>query len=143
MSNVPSREARLAHAVNHPELWNAGKKEEWLASWRSILPADVKLYDPVGTKVKTGFNAPTSDAWDLFHDLLKLKIDLVHVNGNAMAWVCENTFGVEPNVQVGSSIEFYSWDEDGNATIETFYPMPEHVGEDDDPYDQLLKREQD
>ena len=39
MSAVPSRKARLAHAAKHAELWNAGKREEWIASWRTIAPA--------------------------------------------------------------------------------------------------------
>jgi hypothetical protein len=32
MSKVPSRKARLAHAAKHAELWNAGKKDEWVQS---------------------------------------------------------------------------------------------------------------
>ena len=36
MSKVPSRQARLAHAAKHAELWNAGKKDEWVASWRTL-----------------------------------------------------------------------------------------------------------
>ncbi len=43
MSGVPSREARLAHASKHAELWNAGRKEEWVASWRTICPGEVRM----------------------------------------------------------------------------------------------------
>ncbi len=38
MGGVPSRQARLAHAAKHAALWNAGKKDEWVASWRTICP---------------------------------------------------------------------------------------------------------
>lgn len=34
MSGVPSRRARLTRAAKHAELWNAGKKDEWVAPWR-------------------------------------------------------------------------------------------------------------
>ena len=46
MSRVPSRAARLAHAAKHAELWNAGKKDEWVASWRTICPGEVRMFDP-------------------------------------------------------------------------------------------------
>jgi hypothetical protein len=42
-----------------------------------------------------------------------------------MAWVCENYFGTEPNVQMAYSIETFAWDDDGNLLIKTYYPMPE------------------
>jgi hypothetical protein len=66
----------------------------------------------------------------------------VQVNGNEMAWVVENYFGTEPNVQMGYSIETFAWDEDGNLLIKTYYPMPENVESDDDPYAQLLDDQQ-
>jgi hypothetical protein len=40
-------------------------------------------------------------------------------NGNEMAWVCENHFGTEPNVQMAHSIETFAWDVDGNLLIKT------------------------
>ncbi|MFZ3302700.1 MAG: hypothetical protein WA227_03510, partial [Mycobacterium sp.] len=64
MSKIPSRAARLAHAAQHAELWNAGKTEEWVASWRTIMPGEVRMLDPVGTEEKQGFDAATGDAFD-------------------------------------------------------------------------------
>jgi hypothetical protein len=64
MTGVPSRQARLAHAEKHAELWNADKKEEWVASWRTICPREVRMFDPVGTEEKHGFDTATSDAFD-------------------------------------------------------------------------------
>ena len=139
MSAVPSRQARLAHAAKHAELWNAGKREEWIASWRTIAPAEVRMFDPVGTEEKHGFDTATGDAFDMFQSILKIKMITVQVNGNEMAWVCENYFGTEPNVQKAYSIETFAWDDDGNLLIKTYYPMPETVGSDSDPYAHLLE----
>ena len=138
MSAVPSRQARLAHAAKHAELWNAGKKAEWVASWRTICPGEVRMFDPVGTEEKCGFDAATSDAFDMFQSILTIKMITVQVNGNEMAWVCENHFGTEPKVQMAYSIETFAWDDEGNLVIKTYYPMPETVGSDSDPYAPLL-----
>jgi hypothetical protein len=137
MTKVPSREARLAHADKHAELWNAGKEDEWVASWRTIVPASVRMFDPVGTEEKHGFDTATADAFDAFQSILKIKMLTVQVNGDEMAWVCENYFGTEPNLQMAYSIETFAWDEDGNLLIKTFYPMPEDIG--GDPYAHLLE----
>ena len=139
MSTVPSRQARLAHAAKHAELWNAGKREEWIASWRTIAPAEVRMFDPVGTEEKHGFDTATGDAYDMFQSILKIKMITVQVNGNEMAWVCENSFGTEPNVQKAYSIETFAWDADGDLLIKTYYPMPESVEADSDPYAHLLR----
>ncbi|MDT7770763.1 MAG: hypothetical protein QOI30_3780 [Mycobacterium sp.] len=138
MGKVPSHAARLAHAAKHAELWNAGKKDEWVASWRTICPAEVRMFDPVGTEEKHGFAAATSEAFDMFQSILKIKMITVQVNGNEMAWVCENYFGAEPNVQMAHSIETFAWDDDGNLLIKTYYPMPASVDSDSDPYAHLL-----
>ncbi len=111
MSGVPSRQARLAHAAKHAELWNAGQREDWIASWRTIVPAEVRMFDPVGTEEKHGFDTATGDAYDMFQSILKIKMITVQVNGNEMAWVCENSFGSEPNVQKAYSIETFAWDD--------------------------------
>jgi hypothetical protein len=142
MSAVPSRKARLDHAAQHAELWNAGKREEWIASWRTIAPAEVRMFDPVGTEEKVGFDAATGDAFDMFQSILKIKMITVQVNGNEMAWVCENSFGTEPNVQKAYSIETFAWDGDGNLLIKTYYPMPESVDADSDPYAHILDGQQ-
>jgi hypothetical protein len=60
----------------------------------------------------------------------------------SMAWVCENHFCTEPNVQMAYSIETFAWDDDGNLLIKTYYPMPETVGPDGDPDAHLLEGQQ-
>jgi hypothetical protein len=142
VSAVPSRKARLAHAAKHAELWNAGKKDEWIASWRTIAPAQVRMFDPVGTAEKSGFDAATSEAYDMFQSILKITMVTVQVNGNEMAWVCQNHFGTEPNVETAYSIETFAWDNVGNLLIKTYYPMPEAIGSSHDPYAHLLEGQQ-
>jgi hypothetical protein len=63
----------------------------------------------------------------------------VVVNGDEMAWVCENFFGTEPNVQSAYSTETFVRDQDGNLLIKASYPMPEHVGADENPYAYVLE----
>ncbi len=55
---------------------------------------------------------------------------------------CENLFGAERNVESAYSIETFAWDQDGNLLIKTYYPMPENVGADGDPYAHLLESQQ-
>ncbi len=75
----------------------------------------------------------------MFQSILTIKMITVQVNGNEMAWVCENRFGAEPNVQIAYSIETFAWDDDGNLLIKTYYPMPESVDAESDPYAHLLE----
>jgi hypothetical protein len=138
---VPSREARLAHAAKHCELWNAGKKEEWVASWRTIAQGNVRMFDPVGTKEKHGFDHATSEAYDMFQSLLKMYMLTVNVNGNEMAWVIESHFGTGDQISKTLSIETFQWDEDGDLLIKTYYDLPEGLGESDDPYETILGKE--
>ena len=52
--------------------------------------------------------------------------------------MCENFFGTEPNVQSAYGIETFAWDDNGDLLIKTYYPMPESIGTDSDPYAHLL-----
>ncbi len=45
---IPTRAARLAHAEKHCPLWNAGEREAWVESWRTIADGPLYMYDPVG-----------------------------------------------------------------------------------------------
>ena len=112
MSRVPSRQLAWPTLPKMP-------KDEWVASWRAICPGEVRMFDPVGTEEKHGFDAATSEAFDMFQSILKIKMITVQVNGSEMAWVCENYFGTEPNVQMAYSIETFAWDDDGNFLIKT------------------------
>jgi hypothetical protein len=138
MAFIPSREARLAHARKHCELWNAKKREEWIASWRTIAQGAVRMYDPVGTEEKVGFETATGDAYDMFRPYLEMHMLTVHVNGHEMAWVIENHFKTAETVSKSHSIETFRWNQDGDLLIKTYYSMPENIGPNDDPYAFLL-----
>lgn len=138
---VPSREARLAHAKQHCELWNAGRKEEWIDSWRTIAQGEVTMFDPVGTKEKHGFDHATGEAFDMFQAINKMYMVTVKVNGNEMAWVIENHFGTGDEIVKAYSIETFRWDDDGNLVIKTYYDMPEGLRAEDDPYEHLLGKD--
>jgi hypothetical protein len=64
-----------------------------------------------------------------------MHIYAVQINGNEMAWVNENRFAGQ---EMMYSIETFRWEEDGTLHVKTYYPMPESVGENDDPYAYLL-----
>ena len=138
---VPSREARLAHAAKHCELWNAKEKDQWIASWRTIAQGDVTMFDPVGTKEKHGFDHATSEAYDMFQSVLEMYMLTVKVNGNEMAWVIESHFGTDEQISKTLSIETFRWDENGDLLIKTYYELPEGLGENDDPYETILGKE--
>ena len=138
---VPSRAARQAHAGRYCELWNAGRKDDWVASWRTIVQGDVTMFDPVGTRPKHGFDVAMSRAFDQFQPVTELHMVTVKVNGDEMAWVIENRFRTGDRVLTSLSIETFRWDEQGDLVIKTYYDMPESVGADDDPYELLLGTE--
>jgi hypothetical protein len=138
---VPSRAARLAHAGRYCELWNAGRKDEWVASWRTIVQGEVTMFDPVGTKPKHGFDVAMSRAFDQFQPVTELHMVTVKANGPEMAWVIDNRFRSGDRVLTSLSIETFRWDENGDLVIKTYYDMPESVGADDDPYEVLLGTE--
>lgn len=134
---VPTRGERLAHAKQHCTLWNAGEKDAWVASWRTIADGPLTMFDPVGTEAKSGPNAADymAHTWDLFQEHLRMDLFTVHVNGNEMAWVIRCQFmDMEPM----HSIETFRWEADGSLLVRTYYTMPESVGADDDPYVHLL-----
>jgi hypothetical protein len=137
--SIPSREARLAHAAQHCELWNAKRKSDWIDSWRTIVDTDeVIMFDPVGTEAKRGFDHFTSYAYDIFRPFLEMYMVTVKVNGNEMAWVIESHFKPGDKLIKSLSIETFQWLEDGSFSIKTYYDMPDSVGENDDPYKFLL-----
>ena len=138
---VPSRAARLAHAGRYCELWNAGRKDEWVASWRTIVQGEVTMFDPVGTKPKHGFDVAMSRAFDQFQPVTELHMVTVKANGPEMAWVIDNRSRTGDRVLTSLSIETFRWDDQGDLVIKTYYAMPESVGDDDDPYELLLGSE--
>ncbi len=136
---IPTRRARLEHAVKHCPLWNEGNREAWVASWRTIATGALFMNDPVGTELKHGPDAADymGHAFDLFQRHLNMQMLHVKANTPEMAWVIESRFGQSPPT---ISIETFRWEPDGTLHVKTFYDMPSSVGEQDDPYRFLLAK---
>ena len=115
-------------AENYPRLWNAGDKQGWIDSWRSVGPGEFRMLDPVGTPEKVGFQRCCVDSWDLFQPNVRFH----HVPGslfvcaNEVAWLLENHFFSDGRDQVGLSIETYRFEENGDVAIRTYYKVPRH-----------------
>ena len=117
MSGVPSRRSApgpRSKACRIVERGQAGGVDSLVGA--PSAPLGVGMFDPVGTEEKFDFDAATGDAFDTFQSILKIKMITVQVNGNEMAWVCENHFGTEPNVQMAYSIETFAWDDDSETS---------------------------
>ena len=126
---APDKKALLNWANNYPKLWNAGDKQAWVDSYRTVCPADkVSMLDPVGTPEKTGFRHCCEDSWDLFQPRVRFNIQqgTLFVCGNEVAWCLENHFDGPTGPQVQYSIETYRFGEDGSLEIRTYYRVPTH-----------------
>ena len=126
---IPSRDELLVWAENYVALWNAGDKEAWVANWKKVAPGDFRMFDPVGTPEKVGFEECASEAWDLFQPKVHFKIadGSLFVCGNEVAWFLENHMEFGGRKHVGLSIETYRFEEDGSVTIRTYYDVPDHA----------------
>jgi hypothetical protein len=93
---------------------------------------------PVGTAVIHSESAVEylGHTFDLFHKQLKMTMIIVKVNGDDAAWVIENRYGNNPMTH---SIELMHWEPDGTLHVKTYYDIPESVGANDDPYEHILK----
>jgi hypothetical protein len=117
------------------------RKDEWVASWRTIVRGSVRMLDPVGTKEKHGFEHATTEAYEMFQPHLKMHMVTVQVNGDEMAWVIENHFTTNGKTLKTHSIETFAWDAAGDLLIKTYYDMPADIGDGDDPYEFLLGKD--
>lgn len=123
---VPTRQQLRHWAENYVALWNAGDKEAWAANWRAVAPGDFRMFDPVGTPEKRGFETCALASWDLFQARVKFRIaqGSLFFNGNEVAWLLENTITADGRTVVARSIETYRFDEDGSVLIRTYYDVP-------------------
>ena len=79
---TPSRQELREWARNYVALWNAGDKDAWLANWRNVAPGDFRMFDPVGTPEKRGFEECASKPCDLFQPKVSFKVADEAVEGN-------------------------------------------------------------
>jgi hypothetical protein len=96
---------------------------------------------PRGHEGEAWFDHATGEAFDMFQAVNKMYMLTVKVNGNEMAWVIENHFGTGDQIIEAHSIETFQWNESGDLLIKTYYDMPEGLGENDDPYELLLGKD--
>ena len=124
---VPTRAQMLEFGRGYVELWNAGKKEAWVANWKKIAPGGFKMLDPVGTPPKFDFEGCCVKPFDLFQPMTHFYVDpsTTFICGNELAWVMANTFTRDGKSVVMKSIEVYRFGEDGSVEIRTHYDVPD------------------
>ena len=125
----PSIKELQRWAENYISLWNAGDKSGWAENWKSLVPGDFRMLDPVGTPEKRGFQECALDSFDLFQPHVRFKIaeGTLFICDNEVAWLLENHIKTEEEEIVGLSIETYRFEEDGSVTIRTYYRVPERT----------------
>jgi hypothetical protein len=124
----PSFAALKTWAENYPKLWNAGDKQAWIDSYKTVAPGNIRMLDPVGTPEKVGFDHCCADSWDLFQPNIRFRIvpGSLFVCDNEVAWLLENHFTSDGREQIGLSIETYRFEENGDLVIRTYYKVPRH-----------------
>lgn len=127
----PDKKKLMEWATRHPDLWNAGDKQAWIANWRSVGTGEFRMLDPVGTPEKQGFKSCCEDSWDLFQERVRFKIQpgTLFVCENEVAWCLENHFEGPDGPDVQFSLETYQFTEDGSVNIRTYYRVPAHNDE--------------
>ena len=125
----PSIQELKRWAENYITLWNAGDKNAWAENWKSLVPGDFRMLDPVGTPEKRGFQECALDSFDLFQPHVRFKIaeGTLFICDNEVAWLLENHIETEEEKIVGLSIETYRFEEDGSVTIRTYYRVPKRT----------------
>ena len=125
----PSIQELKQWAENYIAFWNAGDKNAWAENWKSLVPGDFRMLDPVGTPEKRGFQECALDSFDLFQPHVRFKIaeGTLFICDNEVAWLLENHIETEKEKIVGLSIETYRFEEDGSVTIRTYYRVPERT----------------
>ena len=128
-SRIPSKEALKAWANNYDKLWNAGDKQGWIDSYRTVVRGDaVRMFDPVATPEKFGFKHCCEDSWDLFQPNVKFNIrkETLFVLGNEVCWVMQNQVTKGGEQYVEPSIESFRFEPDGSLAIRTWYRIHKH-----------------
>ncbi len=123
---TPSRQQLREWSENYTALWNAGDKDAWLSNWRSVAPGDFRMFDPVGTPEKCGFEECASKPFDLFQPKVRFKIaeGTLFICDNEVAWLMENHITADGRTTVHRSIETYRFEPDGSVLIRTYYQVP-------------------
>lgn len=122
---APSSDEIRRGLERHVELWNAGDKEAWIASWRSLVSGEPAMEDPVGTPLKRGWDTML-EAWDRSpNEAWKLTIETLYVCANEAALVIRNNGSVGGTSVSMRSVEIYAFGDDGSCHTKTYFDQPE------------------
>jgi hypothetical protein len=95
------------------ELWNAGRREEFIEAYRGIAPGGFHVENPVGTPVQSGWDA-LERLWDSYNHLTKVFYELVQVTpNNEVALVVRNEGGGGAQGSTRYSLETMRLADDG------------------------------
>lgn len=111
--------------IDHIELWNTRRKDEFLALWRA---ANVIIEDPVNLPARSGEDALTylGNAIDMATRLdWKITIDAIFVCGNEAAGYFRNEGPIEGNDIRLDSIETFRFADDGSVYWRTYWEAPQ------------------
>jgi len=117
---VPSADEIRGFYKRYFSTWNEHDREGFLRNWQSFATS-VTAEDPVGTPLKSGWDAVAMDAWDLMNDSITMNLEQLIVCGSEAAFVVRNegVLGGEPFN--GVSIETMRIEEDGSVLLRTWW----------------------
>jgi hypothetical protein len=123
---TPDREQLEKWGRGYVDLWNANDKPAWVQNWKDVAPNGFRMFDPVGTPEKRGFEEAASKAYDLFQPVIYYHVpeQTKFICANEVAWVMENHFRVDGRTILLRSIENFRFDPDGSVSIRTWYDVP-------------------
>jgi len=126
---VSSADDLRAFFTRGHELWNAHDHESWIEHWRSRVPGDYTMEDPVGTTPKRGFDACRNGAWAFWNAAVQLSARTIIVCGNDVALVVDNTSTIDGTTMTTPSIETYAFGADGSIHERTYWEIAEEAKE--------------
>ena len=123
---TPTREQLDQWGRGYVSLWNANDKPAWVQNWKDVAPNGFRMFDPVGTPEKRGFEEAASKAYDLFQPVIHYHVpeETRFICANEVSWVMENNFRVDGRTILLRSIETFVFAEDGTVAIKTYYDVP-------------------
>lgn len=118
MPNSASIETFLRHQM---DMFNQGRREEFIAAYREIAPFGFKLDDPVGGERREGLHLIA----ELFDRYVGWQLSFVHliVNGSEAAACVRNEGAVNGKAVTVYSLETYHFGEDGSFLARYFHPQ--------------------
>lgn len=102
------------------DMFNQGRRDEFIAAYRDIAPAGLKLDDPVGSERREGIHLIE----DLFDRYVGWKLEFVEliVNGKEAAACVRNDGVIDGRPITVHSLETYHFGDDGTFLARYFHP---------------------